>query len=235
MLGRWAPLILVAGALIVGYAAGLDRDLSLNALRGYRADLSRLVAHNGAMAATLYVLAYVLAVALSFPGASVLTVAGGMMFGAVIGSVLAAFAATTGSVVIFLAARGSAGEVVAHRAGARIRALRAGFRANGFSYLLVLRLAPILPFWLVNLAAALFDLPLRTYVAATALGILPGTIAYSYFGEGLGTALDRGEPSLPWKLPFAAAVLGALMLLPAILRRRRRRARGEARSADPIR
>jgi uncharacterized membrane protein YdjX (TVP38/TMEM64 family) len=221
---RWAPLAAVGLALAAFYLLGLHRYLTLDALRRYQGALAAFSAENGFAAAAAYLAVYVATVALSVPGASVLTVAGGFMFGCVGGTALALAAATLGATAIFLVARTSLGAFLAERAGPRLRRLREGFARNGFSYLLFLRLVPLFPFWLVNLAAALFGVRLLPYVAATAIGILPGTFVLSYFGEGLGTALGGDDGPFSVELFVALALLGALALVPAVVRRRRRSA-----------
>jgi uncharacterized membrane protein YdjX (TVP38/TMEM64 family) len=228
---RWLLLAVIVLAVPAAYAFGLDERLSLEALRGYRENLIHLVERNAALAAAGYILVYVTAVALSFPGASILTIAGGLMFGCVFGTLFALVAATAGATLVFLIARTSVGQVLAERAGPRVQRLRAGFQEEGFSYLLFLRLVPLFPFWLVNLAAALFGVHLLTYVAATALGIVPGTFVLSYFGESLGTAIDGEEPFASGKLLLGLALLGLVALVPAGVRRwRRARGRGEIAS-----
>ena len=215
---RWLPLGAVVIGVALGYAFDLHHFLSVEALRRYQTSLAGFVEANAALAALAYLGVYVAAVALSFPGASVLTIAGGFMFGFVAGTVLSLVAATIGATLIFLIARTSLGDLLAERAGPRMQKLREGFQSESFSYLLFLRLVPLFPFWLVNLAAALFGMRLVPYVAATAIGIVPATFVFSYFGEGLGTALDAGGSLLPPKLLFALALLGVIALAPALLR-----------------
>lgn len=222
---RWAPLAVILVLLAIGYAMGLQRFLSLESLRDYQASLSETVARQPLLVAAIYILVYVAAVALSFPGASVLTVAGGMLFGFAAGAGLAALAATIGATLVFLAARTSVGDLLSRRAGPAMQALRGGFQRSGFSYLLSLRLIPLFPFWLVNLAAALFGVKLGSYVAATAIGILPGTLVFAYFGQGLGAAIGGEGQALSWRLFAALSLLGALVLLPTVLRQWRRRRR----------
>jgi uncharacterized membrane protein YdjX (TVP38/TMEM64 family) len=217
--GRWLPLAILVALLALGFGLGLHERLSLEGLRRSQASLAALVDRNAAVAAAAYILVYVAAVAVSFPGASILTVAGGFMFGAFAGTALALVSATIGATLIFLAARTSLGDLLAERAGLRIQRLRAGFQAEGFSYLLFLRLVPLFPFWLVNLAAALFGMRLGPYVAATALGIVPGTFVFAYFGAGLGTALEHDGPKLPASLVVALLLLGMMALLPVIVRK----------------
>jgi uncharacterized membrane protein YdjX (TVP38/TMEM64 family) len=219
---RWAPLAAVAIGLGLLYALDLHHYLSLEALRRYQASLAALVEARPAFAAAAYVTVYIATVALSFPGASALTAAGGLMFGCIAGTALALVAATIGATLIFLIARTSLGDFLAARAGPRAQRLRAGFREEGFLYLLFLRLVPLFPFWLVNLAAALFGMRLLPYVAATLIGILPGTFVLSYFGEGLGGALDGDGRILSTELLVGLALLGAMALVPVFVRRWRR-------------
>ena len=227
LLTRVLPLVVVAAALGLGYAFGLHRYLSLDALKTYQDSLSGFVERNAVLAAVTYVAVYVAAVALSFPGASILTAAGGLMFGYLVGTALALFSATLGATLIFLIARTSLGEFLSARAGPRLQRLQKGFQEEGFSYLLFLRLVPLFPFWLVNLGAALFGMRLLPYVAATAIGIVPGTFVLSYFGEGLGSAIE-GEAQQYWVEMFAGrlALLGVVVLIPVFYRKwQRRRAR----------
>jgi uncharacterized membrane protein YdjX (TVP38/TMEM64 family) len=231
-LARWLPLVIVGAALALGYALGLHQFFSLEALRRYEATLAVFVADRFVQAAAIYAVIYVVAVALSFPGASFLTIAGGFLFGAAIGTALALVSATVGATLIFLIARTSFGDLLAERAGPRMRRLRLGFQEEGFSYLLFLRLVPLFPFWLINLAAALFGMRLLTYVAATAIGILPGTFVFSWFGQGLRGALGSGGSPLTIELFGAFALLGVMALVPAIVRRwRRGRGKGDGEPA----
>ena len=220
------PLAAVAVGLISLYLLDLHHYLSVQALHQYRERLGGFVDANAALAAGAYALVYIAVVALSFPGASVLTVAGGFMFGWLAGTALALIGATIGATLIFLIARTSLGDFLTARAGPRVQRLRAGFHEDAFLYLLFLRLVPLFPFWLVNLAAALFEMPLLSYVAATAIGIIPGTFVLSYFGEGLGSALDGDGPVLTTELFIAFTLLGALALVPVLVRRWRRARQG---------
>jgi uncharacterized membrane protein YdjX (TVP38/TMEM64 family) len=217
---RLAPLGLIGLGLALVYVFGLHRFLSLETLAAARDSLAQTVAANPLGAAAAYVGLYVAAVALSFPGASFFTVAGGLLFGCVLGGFLAVAAATMGATLIFLIARTSLGDLLAERAGPRMTRLGDGFRAEGFSYLLFLRLVPLFPFWIVNLAAALFGMRLLPYVAATAIGIVPGTFVLAYFGRGLDSALVREGP--PFELLIGLALLGAMALIPPLIRLRRR-------------
>jgi uncharacterized membrane protein YdjX (TVP38/TMEM64 family) len=214
---RLAPLAAIALILLLFYALELGDYLSLDMLRGYQGSLDAFVGAHSVMAPALYLLVYVATVAISFPVAGFLTIAGGFLFGAAFGAVLAWAGATLGATIVFLVARTSFGDLLARRAGPRTDRLRLGFQRDGFSYLLFLRLVPLFPFWLVNLAAALFHMRLAPYAAATAIGILPATFVFAYFGEGLETTLAERPASL--QILIALLLLGMIALGPAAVRR----------------
>ncbi|MDQ0325142.1 putative membrane protein YdjX (TVP38/TMEM64 family) [Rhodopseudomonas julia] len=220
---RFLPVGIVALLLLLLYAAGFQEFLSLDALEEKSEALKGFVGDRLALSGLLYVIVYITLVAVSFPGASIVTIAGGLLFGWVLGGALSAVGATIGACIIFLIARTSFGTVLARRAGPRLKRLRSGFQEDAFHYLLFLRLAPIFPFWVINLAPALFDMRLGPYALATFLGILPGTFAYSYFGEGVGTALDEDGPVVSTQLLAGFAVLALAALLPIMLKRWRAR------------
>jgi uncharacterized membrane protein YdjX (TVP38/TMEM64 family) len=190
---RLVPLGLLLAAGIAFIAIGGRHYLTFAALAENRDWLSGLVQRWGLVAGLLYIAAYAGLVALSVPGAAVLTIAGGFLFGPWLGTLCAVVGATLGATGIFLATRAGLGGL-AQRAGPLVGKLEAGFRADAFNYLLVLRLVFIVPFWLVNLAPALVGVKLSTFILATFLGIIPGTFVYASFGNGLGNVV--GEPGL---------------------------------------
>ena len=190
---RLLPLGLLVAAGLAFVAIGGGRYLSFAALAENRDWLCGLVQSWGAVAGLLYIAVYAGLVALSVPGAAVLTIAGGFLFGPWIGTLCAVVGATLGATGIFLATRAGLGGL-AQRAGPLVGRLEAGFRADAFNYLLVLRLVFIVPFWLVNLVPALVGVRLSTFVLATFLGIIPGTFVYASFGNGLGDVV--GDPGL---------------------------------------
>ena len=210
------PVLLIFG---LGYTFGLQDELNWTTLARREAELRSLVAaHPFAMAAG-GVAVYALAVAVSFPGAVVLSVTSGLMFGTVLGAAVTVTGATTGSVLIFLAARSALAPFLAARAGPFIERFRAGLDRDAFSYIVALRLIPVIPFWLVNLAPALLGVRLLPFAAATFLGIIPATTVFASLGAGIGTVLAAGgRPDLtiiltpPVLLPLLG--LAALALLP---------------------
>jgi uncharacterized membrane protein YdjX (TVP38/TMEM64 family) len=225
---KFVPLVVVAGGLLGAYLFGLHDYLSLDALARQREALLAAVAENRISAALIYVGLYALAVAFAFPAASVLTIIGGFLFGWLAGGLLTALAATLGATALFLAARTALSDTLQQKAGPRLQRLRDGFNQDAFSYLLALRLAPVFPFFVVNIAPAVFGVRLRIFVAATALGILPGTFAYAYLGEGLdsallaaaeaGRSLSIGDLATP-QLTIALAALACIATIPVIIRK----------------
>ena len=224
---RLWPLAALLAALALAWALGLGRYASLDALAEYREALARLVAARPVPAALLYAAAYACAVAVSIPAGPVLTMAGGLLFGRWIGAALALPAATVGACVLFLVVRSALAPVVARRAGPFMDRLRPGLERDGFWYLLSLRLLPVVPYPVGSIAPALVGMPFPPFAAATALGILPGTVVFAGIGAGLGEVFARGgRPDLSAMLspPVLLPLLGLAGLSLAAMWLRRRRA-----------
>jgi uncharacterized membrane protein YdjX (TVP38/TMEM64 family) len=192
-LGRVWPVGLLLCALAVFFLLGLDRYATVRAVVEHRAVLTTFVSDHFALAVVAFVATYIALVSLSFPGASLMTVVGGFLFGTALGSVLTVLAATAGATLLFLVARSWLGRSLARRAGPLVSRFAQRVRDNAFYVLLTLRLAPLFPFWLVNLAPALIGVRLRDHVLSTAIGIIPGTIAFSAIGAGLDSVVARQE------------------------------------------
>jgi uncharacterized membrane protein YdjX (TVP38/TMEM64 family) len=254
-LRRVVPLAVVAVVSVGIIAVGWHRQLSFETLARHYEALRDLIATHEVAVVAGYVALYIAAVALSLPVGFYLTVVGGILFGAILGSAAALVGATTGAVLIFLLARSAVPEHLVRRAGPLAQKLAHGFRADAFSYLLFLRLLPIFPFWLVNLVAALCGVRLVTFAAATVLGIIPATFAFAFVGAGLASviaaqqtayhsclAAGRDDCHLTFRLhaAFTPELLAALValavlaLMPIVLKRwRAYRAVDDARSAAP--
>jgi uncharacterized membrane protein YdjX (TVP38/TMEM64 family) len=202
-------------ALAVLHATGVSDHLSLETLATHRDALGALVEANLVLAALGYVALYVVAVAFSFPGAVFITLAGGLLFGALVGTALTVLGATIGATLVFLFAQRMFGADAPDRLGPKARALGEGIRRNAVSYLLVLRLVPLFPFFLVNLVPAFVGVRVLPYVATTAIGILPGTAVFSLAGAGLGDVLAMGG-AFDVRAVLTPEVLGALFGLAAL-------------------
>ncbi|MEQ8355735.1 MAG: VTT domain-containing protein [Kiloniellaceae bacterium] len=173
-------------------------------------------------------LLYAAATALSLPGGLVLTVAGGFLFGVALGTAYVVVAATLGATAVFLIARSALGDLFRAKAGPFAQRMEEGFRENALSYMLMLRLIPLFPFFVVNLAPAFLGVPLRTYVAGTFFGIIPGTLVFILAGAGLGSVFDQGggltlEKVLTPQIITGLVGLSLLSLLPVVYKRMRAR------------
>jgi uncharacterized membrane protein YdjX (TVP38/TMEM64 family) len=230
-LRRWLPLFFIILAAVLFFVLDLQRYISLEALRANRDWLYYQVADNLALVLAVYMVAYAGIVTLSLPGATILTLAGGCMFGQWIATSVTVVAATIGATLLFLAASTTLGDLLRRRAGPWLAKLRDGFQANAFSYLLFLRLVPAFPFFVVNLVPAFLGVRLRTFVLATFLGIIPGTFVYASVGAGLESLLKSDEPLsigtvLTPQVITGLAGLALLSLLPVAWKAWRKRGTG---------
>jgi len=203
---RFVPVGVVLLGLALGYAFGLQDYLSLGFLAEQRQALRSYVDAHSLWSAVLFVSVYILAVA-----------------------------ATIGASILFLATRSAFGSFLRHRVDGVVKTLAEGFREDAFGYLFVIRLAPVFPFFVVNIAAALFDISLGRFVAATFLGILPGTFAYAYLGQGVDSVLVAAQQAgreaeisdlVTGEITLAFLALAAIALTPTIVRQLRRRGSG---------
>lgn len=223
-LKRWLPLALLVILVSAAFATGLDRYFTFETVRDNRAVLLTFVEKHWLIASLGFVILYTVVVALSLPGASIMTLAGGFLFGVATGSLLTVIGATLGATALFLIARTALGDVLRRRAGPLLARMADGFGKNAFSYLLFLRLVPVFPFWAVNLVPALLGMRLVPFVVATGLGIIPGTIVFAAFGAGLGSVFDAGselnlKDALSPTLIAALIGLGVLALVPVVVKR----------------
>jgi uncharacterized membrane protein YdjX (TVP38/TMEM64 family) len=240
---RVLPLALLVAAAVTILAMGWHRALSLESLVRHREEIDAFVTTNRAAALAAFGAIYVAAVALSLPGAVFLTISGGLVFGTFAGAAVAVVAATAGATLLFLVARSAIGGWMVRRVGPLAERLAENFRRDAFSYILFLRLVPIFPFWIVNLVPALCGACLMPFVAATAIGVIPATIAFAFLGSGLDSAiasqaaaykacLAAGQPDchLDFDLKAAAtpellaalAALSLFALVPIVLKRLKR-------------
>jgi uncharacterized membrane protein YdjX (TVP38/TMEM64 family) len=189
---RLLPVIVLGAGLTAFFAFGLNEYLTFDTLRQNRVWLLQQVEESALLAALAYIGLYIAVVAFSLPGGAVMTIAGGFLFGQWLGTVYVIFAATIGATVLFVAARTALGDALRAKAGPFLKKMEAGFQENALSYLLVLRLIPVFPFFIVNLVPAFLGVSLRVFVIATFVGIIPGSFVYATVGAGLGSIFDAG-------------------------------------------
>ena len=222
-LSKWLlPVILVAG-LILFFASGLHQWLSFEKLALHYGTIKIFIADNPLASFALFFALYAIAVAFSLPIASLLTLGGGALLGWP-AAIIIVLAATSGACVVFIAAKTILASTLTSKAGPFLAKLEAGFRENSFQYLLALRLVPAAPFWVVNIVPALVGMRLSSYALATLIGIIPGTFVYVYVAQGFDHILSQGRaPDLSnladWQIIGPLAALGALALLPVIIKK----------------
>jgi uncharacterized membrane protein YdjX (TVP38/TMEM64 family) len=217
-IGKLITVTAIALGIGLFFYLDLGRFLSLEALKDNRDQLLAFAEANYGTAVMLFVLVYIVVTGLSLPGAVILTLAGGFLFGSVPATLYVNLGATTGATLAFLAARYVLKDWVEHKFGRWLEPLQQGFANNAFSYLMTLRLIPLFPFFVVNLVSGLTRVSVGTYVGATALGIIPGSFVYAYAGRQLGTINSLKEIVSP---PVVGAffLLGILALAPIIYKR----------------
>jgi uncharacterized membrane protein YdjX (TVP38/TMEM64 family) len=222
---RLVPLLVLLAGLLAFLVLGGHRYIGLDVIEKHREALLSLVAGHAVAAALGFIAVYAVMAAFSIPGALVMTVASGFLFGTLPGAAYSVIGATLGAIALFLAARTALGDLLRDRAGPALSKMRAGFQENALNYLLVLRLIPLFPFWLVNLVPALLGVSLQVFVVGTVIGIIPGSLVYASVGNGLGAIFEAGETESIKDAIFEPQVLLpivgliALSLLPVIYRK----------------
>ncbi len=189
-----------------------------DALVGFRED------HQFAMIA-IFIVAYIAQTALSLPGAAVLSLAAGAVFGVVMGTVYVNIGATAGATLAFLVARYLFHDMIQNKFGPRLEKINSELETRGFNYLLFLRLVPVFPFFLINLGAGLTNMSLRTFVLGTMAGIIPGSIVFCNAGASLATITSMSEVASP-RVLGSFALLGLFALVPALYQKFRRKRGG---------
>ena len=226
---RLIPLILIVVVAAVGYMT-LGEYLTFERLGANREALLAFRDANYALTSAAFIGAYVAVVAFSLPGAAVASLTGGFLFGLFPGALYNILAATIGASAIFAAARMGLGEYLSGRMDASsgaVQKIRDGLRRNEISYLFLLRLVPVVPFFLANLVPALVGAKFRNFVFTTFFGIMPGAVVYTWVGVGLGEVFARGEtPNLgiifEWYILGPILALCALAAMPIAIRALRR-------------
>lgn len=194
LLRRFGPLAVVAILCAVAFASGLVEHLSLEELRRQGAALQTFAREKPLLCAAIYLAIYVGSVAISLPGALILSLTGGFLFGPVGGGFAAVTGATGGSTVTFLVFRTAFGEALRLKSGAFVSRLAEGFKGDAFNYLLTLRLIPAFPLLAVNVAAGVMNVRVRTFLLASVLGMIPSSFVYAGIGAGLGHVFAKGGP-----------------------------------------
>ena len=200
----------------------LGKYLTLESLKANRDALTTFYQKNRIVMAAAFITVYIIQTALSLPGAAVLSLAAGAVFGAVMGTLYVNIGATVGATLAFLVARYLFHDVIQNKFGSRLEKINKELEAQGFNYLLFLRLVPVFPFFLINLGAGLTKMPLRTYFLGTMVGIIPGSFVFCNAGASLATITSMSEVASP-RVLGSFALLGMFALVPVLYQKFKRR------------
>ena len=211
-------IILFIALMIAARYSPIGRALAFENLKEHREDLVALVRGHYLAATAAFIAGYIVFTAFSIPGAEVLTLAGGFVFGTLPATVYVNVGATTGAALAFLAARHLLGKQLQEKYPNQLSAFNKEMEKNGPRYLLFVRLIPLFPFFLINFLSGLTTVRLRTFVWTTALGIIPGSAVFAYTGRQLGS-INAPSDILSGRVLIAFAALAALALIPAVLDR----------------
>jgi uncharacterized membrane protein YdjX (TVP38/TMEM64 family) len=227
LLRRFGPLAVIVLLFVAAFASGLAGHISLEELRERGAELQAFAHEKPLLCAAIYLAIYIGSVAVSLPGALILSLTGGFLFGPVGGGFAAVTGATGGSTVIYLVFRTAFGDILRRKPGAFLARVEEGFKHDAFNYLLTLRLIPAFPLLIVNVAAGLTNIPIRTFVLASLLGMIPSSFVYAGIGAGLGHVFAQGGP-VTLETLFSPRIyvpiigMGVLAFLPPLWRHWRR-------------
>jgi uncharacterized membrane protein YdjX (TVP38/TMEM64 family) len=225
--GKLALLAALVSIIVAFFALGGQQYLSLDTVKTHRDALLAFTNAHFAAALAIAFVAYAGATAFSLPGGLVLSLTMGFLFGRWVGTLLVVIAATIGATLVFVAARYLFADAARRRLGPLGAKISAGFAENAFNYLLFLRLVPVFPFFLVNLAPAFTTISVRTFVLATLIGIIPGSFVFVNLGQTLGR-IDSLSGLLSTETIGAFVLLGALALAPVVVRKFRSSPVGKA-------
>ena len=219
-------LLILIAVIATIRLTGVHRYLTFENLQTQNDILHGYVNQIYLLAVCIVMLMYAVSVAFSIPGATILTLAGGLVFGTVLGAIYVNVGATSGAIGVFIFARYLLGEKLQEKYAEKLAKFNNEIEINGYSYLLTLRFIPLFPFWMINLFAGLTKIPLRTYVWTTAIGILPGSLVYTYTGNQLNT-INSVSDIFSWNILLAFVLLGLLALIPTILNHIKRKKKTE--------
>ena len=220
LLKKNLPFLALILLSCLAWFLGLAHYFTFEHLAKYQQFLNTIIQKHPIISIELYGIAYIIVVALSLPVASFMTIASGLLFGQWIGTVATVIFATLGASVLFLSAKMASKELLEKKSGSFAKKMQRGFKENAFFYLMTLRLIPLFPFFAVNIASALFQIPFRTFFWGTLIGIIPGSFIYVAMGVALREVIHQQTITvntlLSPTLLLALVGLGILSLLPVL-------------------
>jgi len=225
---RFIPIFIILTLMAIAYFIGLHEYFTFEKLKEHRQTVQSIVANYPILAPVVFVVAYMISTALSIPGGIFLSIFGGFLFPQPFSTIYVVIGATLGAIIIFLAAKTALGDFLKDKAGPLLQKMRKGFQEDAVNYLFFLRLVPIFPFWMVNLAPAFFGVSLFTFAWTTFVGIIPGAFVFTQAGVGLGAILDSGDTLtidaiFNTQVKIALIALGIFALLPVVIKKLRKK------------
>jgi uncharacterized membrane protein YdjX (TVP38/TMEM64 family) len=217
-------LVITASAVLLialFFTFDIGRFLTLDSLKANRDALTMFYYKNRFIMAAAFITVYIVQTALSLPGAAILSLASGAIFGTVMGTQYVIIGATVGATLAFLVTRYLFHDVIQKKFGPRLEKINQELETRGFNYLLFLRLVPVFPFFLINLGAGLTKIPLRTFFFGTMIGIIPGSFVFCNAGASLATITDLSEVASP-RVLGSFALLGLFALVPVLYQKLKR-------------
>lgn len=208
-------LIIIATFILIRIF-GLHTLLSFENLQNSKTVLLEYLVDHYLITVLIFILLYTVSVAFSIPGATILTLSAGFLFGTIMGALYANIGATIGAILIFIFARYLIGDKLQDKYADKLEKFNHELDKNGYSYMLTLRFIPLFPFWMINLFAGLTKIPLKTYAWTTAVGILPGSLVYTFMGNQLET-INSPKDIISWNIILAFIILGLFALVPTII------------------
>ncbi|MEL6568373.1 MAG: VTT domain-containing protein [Pseudomonadota bacterium] len=219
---RLWPVYLIAAGIFGAWQFGLFEYLSLETLRDNYAVWATFVENNLLLAVAIFIGIYALATTFMMPGALWITIAGGLLFGLVGGALATIAGATLGASILYFAAKTAVGKALRERAGPFVRKMEKGFQEDEVSYMFFMRLFPAVPFPVANIAPAILGAKYRNFLLTTALGIVPGVVAYTWIGFSLQASLDQDTDNLfalVGNFVPAFIALGVVALMPVVYKK----------------
>jgi len=210
MIKKAILVLVLLGAIVAYFVFDLGQILSLENFKASQADIVAAKDANPVLYISGFFLLYVAVTGLSIPGAAIMTLIAGALFGVLIGTIIVSFASTLGATLAFLSARFVLRDWVQGKFGERLRAIDEGLEKDGAFYLFMLRLIPVFPFFVINLLMGLTRIKTRTFFWVSQLGMLPATIVF----VNAGTQISRIESTAGLLSPTLIASFVALALFP---------------------
>jgi uncharacterized membrane protein YdjX (TVP38/TMEM64 family) len=190
---RRLPLAFIFCGLFCFFYFHLDTYINFETLKEHRQFLSAWTQEHYSLAVCLYMISYVATILCAIPSSIFFSLTAGFLFGSIFGFLYTMVSAIIGAAIFFLLIRTALAEWLAEKLGKKLQHFEAGFQENAFNYILTMRLIPIFPFFIVNIASAILGVRLFSFLAATFLGIIPANMIYVSLGHGLGKIFDHHQ------------------------------------------